>query len=389
MLRILAGDLTAPQLFDGSHGARYLARGPEIAQKVCEQLILHEQVLIPTTDYLTAAGLIDILGEELVIEVLESDQLRFVRLRNQLAYTRNLNRTGGLVIVSDPEEKRPGSSPIESSIQAALREVRRPLRNREQLARLLIERSVEMELAPILTLVRDQVYADLRKSKYWHSSYANSRDGTLRLPGIEKGQVRILGPATDPVSNPVDALLALALANVELYLAKHFKCISTSTGASIGDCISIKLSKGRSSGQKSPAELWSFLEIENVPNLAIAAVEQPERLKALVKLTRSKNCDVFRQWLFEAAELTERELITRYIELLHDVPWVASAPVKAIRMAIVAGLGIGASAYGIPLVGDALGALDAFGTEQVLKGSSAKYFVDDLKNFSGRIGVRR
>lgn len=388
MLRILAGDLSASFLLDGSHRTRYIARGPEIAQKICEQLILHEQVLIPTTDYLAATGLIEILGEDVFLDIMEADQLRFVRLRKQFAYTRNLNRNGDLVVLSDPEEKQPFDSSTESAIQIALSKVRCTLHNKAKIAELLIKQSVDIELAPIINSVRDQSYADLRKSKYWHSSYVNPNNGGVRLPGIEKGQIKLLGLGTDPISGPIDALLALTLANVELFLAKRFDCVSTSTGAPTGDSISLKLTKHQKNSHGNGDALWSFLEFEKLPNLAIAALEQPERFKELLKLTRSKNCEVFRQWFSEKSALSEKDMVASYIELLHHVPWVKSAPVKVMRVAVASGLGLLALGHGIPLVGDVLGALDATYTEKFLKGSSAKYFVDDLKNFSGRILLR-
>ena len=107
MLKVLAGDLSATFNLDGMHGQRYVARRVEIAQTLCEQLVLHDQIIIPTSDYLAAAGLIKLFGERPVIDLLESDQLRFIRLRGLFGYVRGEGRDGGLLTFQDPEAKRP------------------------------------------------------------------------------------------------------------------------------------------------------------------------------------------------------------------------------------------------------------------------------------------
>ena len=82
---VLAGDLSATFNLDGGHLHRFIERRVRIAQVVCEQLLLHDQILIPTQDYVAAAGLIRILGERNVISLLEANQLRFVRMRDSSA----------------------------------------------------------------------------------------------------------------------------------------------------------------------------------------------------------------------------------------------------------------------------------------------------------------
>jgi hypothetical protein len=63
MLKVLAGNLSATFNLDGGHYARYVARKAQIAESLCENLLLHDQIVIPTHDYLTAAGLLHVLGQ--------------------------------------------------------------------------------------------------------------------------------------------------------------------------------------------------------------------------------------------------------------------------------------------------------------------------------------
>jgi hypothetical protein len=63
MLRVLSGDLSATFNIDGQHFERYMDRRTSVVRSLCDQLLLHDQILIPTQDFLTAAGLVRILGE--------------------------------------------------------------------------------------------------------------------------------------------------------------------------------------------------------------------------------------------------------------------------------------------------------------------------------------
>lgn len=383
MLKVLAGDLSATFNLDGMHGQRYVARRAEVAQILCEQLLLHDQIIIPTNDYLTAAGLIALFGERTVIDLLESDQLRFIRLRGLFGYVRGSGRDGSITTFEDPKAQRPQDSPIESSIAAGLNAIQLPLTERSKLANLLAEKSHPMELSQVLRTVRDNAYADLRHTPLWNDAYTFHKPGLLKLPGMQKNQVRVLGPTTDASGNPVDALLALTLTNIELYLSKQFSCISMSTGSPVGDCIELKLSQLKRD-HPARSRLWSFLEVTNVPNLAAVTLADPTRFADLLKLTQSRNARIFREWFHQMAPLEEKEVYAHYIDLLHDVPWAQTAPVKALRFAISLGLD-----SADPALGKVTSVLDTFLLDRLLRGNSAKYFIEDLRTFSGKLGIRR
>jgi hypothetical protein len=387
MLRVLAGDLSATFNLDGMHLHRYVINKEDKVEKICEQLILHDQVLVPTNDFLTAVGLLEILGENTFIDLLESEQLRFIRLRQVFGYVRGSGRDGSLAVFGDPENLRPQDSPIESSISAGLSNSRISLRNREKISRLLAAGSLSMESASVVDGIREQTYSDFRKSAFWNSGYSYPRTTGLRLPGISKHEVRVLGPETDVIANPVDALLSLAQANIEGFLSQHFDCASTSSASPIGDSVALKLKGQQRCGNRSPDELWSFLKLEGIPDLAAVTCVEPDKFSDLLRLTRSRNCNEFRIWFAKNRHLSEMELCARYVELLHDVPWVNRAPIKALRFLITTVAGKWADAKGLLGVGEVVGFLDSFLADK-LHGNSPKYFVADLKTFQGKIGLR-
>ncbi len=86
MLKVLAGELSATFNIDGQHLDRYVGRQNSVVRSLCDQLLLHDQILIPTQDYLTAAGLVRILGERSVLILLEEERIRFLRLRGAFGY---------------------------------------------------------------------------------------------------------------------------------------------------------------------------------------------------------------------------------------------------------------------------------------------------------------
>lgn len=383
MLKVLAGDLSAIFNIDGQHGQRYLARKDAIAQSLCEQLILHDQIIIPTNDYLTAAALIELLGETAVIQLLEADQLRFIRLRGLFGYIQGEGKEGFLGTVHDPDKRRPQDSSIEESIYAGLSTVSFGVKESEKLADLIAINSHPMEMTQLVAAIKDNAFADLRHSPLWRDRYVGKKPGMFKLPGSNKNTVTMLGPPTDPSKSPIDALLALTLSNIELYLSNQFSCISISTGSPIGDCLDLKYNQGKRD-HPGRHRLWSFLEIASVPNLAAVTVAEKSKFSDLLKLTHSRNAKVFKEWFHQNATLTDTEIKARYIDLLHEVPWAQTAPIKSIRFAISNLLELK-----FPAMGKVAGALDSLLLDKILKGNSAKYFVEDLRTFSGKIGIKK
>src|ERR1700738_3015548 len=101
MYKVLAGNLSATFNLDGGHLQRMLERGPRVIASLCEQMILHDQILVPNNDYLTAAALVVLVGERNVIELLENNELRFVRIRKALGYAQGASEPGRLMVFGD------------------------------------------------------------------------------------------------------------------------------------------------------------------------------------------------------------------------------------------------------------------------------------------------
>jgi len=160
---------------------------------------------------------------------------------------------------------------------------------------------------------------------------------------------------------------------------------STSTGSPIGDCISLKfvrLSKGRDVLQN----LWNFLDVAGVPDISGPLLADKEEIAKFLKLTRSRHAEVFRQWFHENAHLTEKDILKEYIDVLHQTPWIQGTSGRALR--IVASLGLGALGLGW-IVDAAASTIDHFVVDKFARGRGAKFFIEDLRKFSGRIAPRQ
>jgi hypothetical protein len=195
-------------------------------------------------------------------------------------------------------------------------------------------------------------------------------------------QVRVFGPGTNVSENIVDALLAITLMNMELYLSESLSCASASTGSPIGDCIALKLPR-LDHEHPARAYLWSFLEVAGVSDLSNLLLADGDRMTELLKITYSSDAQQFRSWFHSSANLSEREILKAYIDLLHRVPWIQRAPAKTLRFAVTTVAGL------VPVLGPILGAgasaIDIYVADKLLRGKSPKFFIEDLRNFSGQI----
>jgi len=377
----LAGSLSATFNIDGQHFERYIERKGSVVQSLCDQLLLHDQILIPTQDYLTAAGLIRILGEQNVLALLEEERLRFVRLRGFFGYARGTGDDGRLITMHDPSRMKAFSCPIDQSVELSLRVIEGECKERHRLMRLLTTSSDELELQTAVDATHKDAYADLSQTMLWKEEYRFPNPDLLALPGVEKMGVRVIGPGIDVSHNVVDACLALGLMNIELYLAKQFDCANSSTGSPIGDCITLKLPRLTGHRATNP-ELWNFLEVTGVPDISGPLLGNPVEMAKFLKLTRSRDALAFRQWFNKNAQLSEKELLKAYIDVLHQTTWVQSSRGRVLRMIISLGLG----AFGLGWIVDAAAStVDNFVVDKFVRGRGAKFFIENLRKFYGRI----
>ncbi|MBA7607539.1 hypothetical protein ES703_14698 [subsurface metagenome] len=378
MYKTVSSRLTALFNPDGGHLKRYLERKSVITKSFCEDLILHDQVLVPTQDYLTACGLILIIGEKGFIELLERDKLKFIRTRRVFGFVRGKGPDGGLAIFKDPNNQRPQDSPLEQSVHAGLSVIKDRIKEKKRLHEIIVQSSFSIEWATILDAVRRESIQDLKQTELWNPEYEYDKPDILALPGMKKMQARVIGPGHDPKRNIVDTLLALTLYNSDLYLAEKYKCQDTSPFYPVGDLLDIKEKRLLKSTGCSD-KLWTLLEVNGVPDFSQIDLTQGLTLRAFLNVVTNKNAKDFRNWFHQNQELSEKEIVREYIGVLQRVPWIQRLPLKTLRFVVTSSAGL------VPGLGQAISFFDSFIVDRLFSGRSPKFFIDDLTNIKGNL----
>lgn len=382
MYKILSGRLSAYFNIDGNHLNRYIQNKEYLTKTICEELILHDQLLVPTQDYLTASGLILLIGEKNFISLLELDKIRFLRLRGAFGYARGTEINGSLVTFGDPNKNKPQDTDIERSITLGLDTIGNNLKNKKIIHKLLTKQSIPLELSEIIDKTRLDSYGDLKQTHLWKNDYEFSNKDLLALPGVEKMQVRVIGPNSDVNDNIIDTLLSIALYNVEFYLSDAYGCNSISTGSPLGEMIDLKIN--RLYDKKDNIEnLWNLLEVNDIPDLGKINFTENNYFNDFLKIVTDKKADSFRSWFHEKKHLNEKEIFKEYIGITNKTDWIKRLPSKTVRFAITTGIGF------IPKLGlilsPVVSCIDAFIIEKVLSGKSPKYFFDELQTFKRKV----
>jgi hypothetical protein len=380
MHRTISSRLTALFNPDGGHLQRYMEKRSVITKSFCEDLILHDQILVPTQDYLTACGLILIIGEKGFIELLERDKLKFIRTRCGFGFMSGKGPSE-IGIFSDPNSQRPIDSPIEQSVADGLKVIESKIKEKTKLHEIIVQNSFSVEWATILNAVKRESIQDLKYTKLWNAEYESNNPDFIILPATNKIQVRVIGPGHDPKRNIADTLLALTRYNSDLYLAERYKCQDISPFYPVGDLLNIKENRLlKSSGYSD--NLWNLLEINGVPDLSQIDLTCGSTLGDLLKISSNKNAKDFRDWFHANKELSEKEIFREYIGILNQVPWIQRLPSKALRFVVSTGFGL------IPGLGHAVSLLDTFIIEKLFRGKSPKFFIDDLTKITGDIKLQ-
>lgn len=373
--KILAGSLTAHPDTAATHLDNYIKNKKQIAKDFCEGLILHDQIYIPIQDYLTACGIVSILGEDNTISLLESDQIRFVRARHQLIFVKARHLPGAIGLMT-AQEGHPSSSPHNKSITLGLNilENRKPLKNRKLLERLLAQQTDSVNINDYLKDIKKTAHSIFRRTPV---AGKPMNDFLGELPD-DKAQVRMLGPNPLDISNPIDVMIGLASIYYETNLLKEYNCSSSSSTVDLNN-----LSGLTASGTPSRSEnLWSITELHKIPDLGEALLSDDSYCKKIIKITRSSKAAQFRQWFHDNKNLNTKEIQQEFVGLTDKEPWFKTSVGSYICWGTVIVAGLGCRDYGgygllagvsISLANKLLGKA---------KGQSPKYFISNLSKIT-------
>lgn len=365
--------LSAPFLADGSHLKRYL-EGIDIKRKsLIEDLLIHDRVYIPTTDFLTAIGLIRILGENHFAHLLENKRIRFIRTRYVMAYGRGTDRDGTLLII-----KTHGSNHLAAEVDtpkaiiAALR-LAPDLTQVDRILEAVCRNTIEENHEEMLKEIMQSSFCDFKSSPLWKDSYNHKNNDLLNLPGIGKMTCRLGSEPEDSKQHAVDTLLAIARYNIDLLLAKKVDCRNISSSAPVQDMLDIK---GKRHFDRREG-LYRIFSIEKVPDFSRIDLQSVANFEALEEVASSRHAVNFRDWFHSVQSHNSEEVLQAYYELVTKTKWPTSLSGKILRFVTLTSLGLDGPMEALA------GVADNFGVDWLCGAKSPKFFVDDVNKLTG------
>lgn len=249
--------------------------------------------------------------------------------------------------------------------------------------RRVLQNTEELTALSIMDEIRHETYMDVLKSPYLRNIFSLRNKYMDRLTGIGPDQVRLCGPSHGNwQGDEIDMVLALAAANTELRLAQFAGCSDSSTSSPVGHLIK---GKAQRSFARSQAE-ESFVvlrEIADIPDIGEGVLDKQVPIDDLLKLKHSRNGEQFRNWFHKNCRTNPIATAREYTTLLRTIPRIQSLPLKVMRFILTTAIGA------VPGLGQVLGgvagAVDSFFIEKLLRGSSPKFFIEDLRQFQGKL----
>lgn len=356
---------------------RFLSNGRPAFKSFIESILLYDSVVVPTQDFLSLTILLGVLGESTLLDLIHANSLKFLRVKGAFCYIGNGGGIKSYEIFSKPDNPSPFCAPLEEAVFWAIDGLSEKYKD-PTLLKAVLNATSEVEMRVLYEVMRHETYMDILNSTYLRNLFAIRNKYMDRLAGIGPKQVRIYG-GTDSDSwkgDEIDMVLLLASTNLELYLMNDAKCEDMITSNPIGHVLKAKAK--RCNVDQANGEAFTFLQqITNVPDIGEGALTKQVDVKDLLKIKNSKNGTDFRKWFHSYCRGDTKSISKEYINLLKQVPKINSLPVRIMRFILTAGIGT------IPMAGSLLGtavsAVDSFFIERWLRGSSPKFFIEDLK----------
>lgn len=382
--RLFAGSMWSHFNF-GDPNDRYkafLADGKIRFSHLIDGLLMYDEVVIPTQDFMAVALLIGALGQRWVIDALESDCLSFLRVKGGFSYG-----GGGAGFFSYVIDKKEGGSPAfcadtEYALDWALSGP-----NVEKIdpriRALILGSTPEIKVKDILESVKKETYNDILEYEELRKLFGLRNDDLNKLKGIKPGGIRIFGGlrTNSWIGDEIDILLAVAQSNVEMVLATMNQSTDSTTANPVGHTLKSKIS--RMAETPDFDRYITLMKIESVPDLAntlfdLKIDERDKLLQKIVKIRNTNSGKEFRQWFHKECRHVRNplELQAKYNDVLRDSLKGLSLVPKSIRFAIVSGL----SAILNPLVGLLVAAGDTFVLDHWIRPVSPANFIYNLKS---------
>ena len=374
---VLAADMW-PVFNFGNANDRYqkfIEHGKPAFEKFLESILLHDQIVVPTDDFMSLSVLLGVFGEKPLCELIEDGVLRFLRIQGALAYMGN-----GVGIksyeMSRSDNKHAFCAPLQETINWATNGVDISLDN-EKILGLVHPVTQQVRLSTIVEEIKQETYTDVLTSDYLRNVFAIRNRHMDRLQGIGPKNVRIYGgPHANDSNDEISAVLKLAHTNIEIKVAELADCQDSSTSSPIGHLLKAKAKRTIPNAEFH--EAFSILvDIADLPDVPNAVINGRIEIKDLIRLRNSRNGEQFREWFHENCSSDPVATGKEYATLLKSIPKSEQLTAKILRFFATQAIG------SIPGAGLVAGAIDSFLIDRIARGTSPKYFLEKLVPFDG------
>ena len=331
-------------------------------RQLVENVLLYEQVILPTDDFVSLRVLAQAFGPEALAILLDAEILKFRRFKGALAY---VGAGNGLSVIKMGvgESKRPLGPmwlPTGVAATAILAEMPgvSPLRAK-QIAAKIVHSTREVDLDTLQDALRSRTYASARVSRLNSRLGIPNRD--LRNLGIRPDQLRLVG-SLEENTNPkddIDKLMIVARTQLELIAKEQSDCDDLSTLSPVGKILAAR--------ERTESALSHLYEITDVPDLGTAVMQGAISMAQIVELRSSRHWLEFSRWFHETCRKEPTKVAKEYVKLLKTAGPLDTPFFKVVRILASTIVGIVS-----PVAGVVAAAADSFLVPK-LKEPSAKY----------------
>ncbi len=388
MRRLLATDLGIwPMVQNQERPSDMMVSSPGYWSRVADYLLMYDQIVIPTGNFQILSVLRLMLGDDILLELLETRTIVFSRFDRWFGYVGT--RGVAFFSVAEGTDSRraipsialsffvPPDEAIDSAFIAMNPYATPEIRSRYK--RLLLDNTAQLDTNMLLDQARVEAYRDIRASPYLQAllSVRNGGRAIENLVGSKADAVNVCSPhAALGKSDPpeINAVLQVVFENFLLGLGG-----SAETSELTGDSatVSVLQAKGQRLGFApfGRAAFAKIQQISGVPDIGLAFAEKQLNARQILDLRSSKQAQSFRNW-FAAGNpsATANETLKRYVESVGKPSLMDSIPMKVLRFAAT-------TAWGAlePVTGGLAAAADTFLLSKWFPGNSPRLFMRQAK----------
>jgi len=353
---------------------------PENKAHFATDLLLYDQVIIPTHDFGIIPILIDWLGIKTFLDTIDTNSLSFLHRHGLLGYAGNGNGVGIFIVQKKDfawwQKALFGEKEI--ALEAQLTNVCSFITPSER-NNLIDKISAKTKIVEypndlFIKNVAHESYLDILGSE-------ELKKFVIKLTGkpiidltrlVEPNQLKT--PRNDGlIKDAADLVLQIAEINFQIIMSTQSENADILT--SEGSELILKNKLARAGINKTYIEgFFSLLDLNRIPNIDSAISKGLITLSDVWDIRQKNTSKKFRRWLKRADTKDARELERLYNDSLGMKPLIESLPFKTVRFVITTAVGTIE-----PISGVCMGAVDSFFIDKWLKGFSPKLFIDQLR----------